>query len=477
MRIDLAPVWLVTRRELRDQFRDWRVMFPLVVFSLLFPFLMLAMAGEALQFVERYGARLIAERFVPFFMLIAGFLPLTVSLVVSLESFVGEKERGTIEPLLSSPLADWQMYLGKLFAGLVFPVVSSYAAIGIYLLNLGRLNIPWPEPIILIQTLVLTGAHALVMVSGSIVISTQSTSVRAANLLASFIIIPVAALIQGETVLMFWGTNEVLWLALAGVVVLAVLLVRAGLAHFRREALLGREIDTINLRRIGSAFWRAFRGGARTPAAWYRRSVFPALRALRLPLIITLLAGLAGVLVAHAMVLRFVPDLLRQLDAAEMPAWAEAMGSGEILSRTVPQISAAWLFGHNLQALLAGFLLGTFSFGVVSMLSYLANVGLIGALLGLVQLAGYSPWAFFLAGILPHGLFELPALVLSAAAVLRMGAVLVTPDARRSIGEVFLDALADWAKVLVGLIIPLLLVAAVIEAHLTPHLLLAVLGP
>ena len=35
-----APVWLVTKRELRDQLRDWRILFPLIVLTLIFPLLM-----------------------------------------------------------------------------------------------------------------------------------------------------------------------------------------------------------------------------------------------------------------------------------------------------------------------------------------------------------------------------------------------------------------------------------------------------
>ena len=109
-----APVWLVTKRELRDQLRDWRILFPLIVLTLVFPFLMNEVARSAVEFVSQYGGTLLVDRLVPFSVLIIGFFPITISLVVALESFVGEKERGTIEPLLSTPLKDWHMYVGKL---------------------------------------------------------------------------------------------------------------------------------------------------------------------------------------------------------------------------------------------------------------------------------------------------------------------------------------------------------------------------
>ena len=101
------------------------------------------------------------------------------------------------------------------------------------------------------------------MVSAAIVISVQSTSVKAANLLASFIIIPVAILMQGEAVMLFWGNEEVLWLAVAGVMIISLLLIRVGIAHFQREYLLGREIDAINLGWIRRTLWKNFFGNSR----------------------------------------------------------------------------------------------------------------------------------------------------------------------------------------------------------------------
>ena len=67
---------------------------------------------------------------------------------------------------------------------------------------------------------------------------------------------------QGEAVMLFWGNEQVLWLAVAGVMIISLLLIRVGIAHFQREYLLGREIDVINLRWMWHTFWRNFIGGA-----------------------------------------------------------------------------------------------------------------------------------------------------------------------------------------------------------------------
>ena len=106
----------------------------------------------------------------------------------------------------------------------------------------------------------LTFAHAVLMVSSAIVISVQATTIRAANLLASFVVVPVAFLLQGETILIFWGNEDVFWFAIVAVTLLAALLVRLGLSHFRREYLLGREIDTINFKLDWAEISRAICG-------------------------------------------------------------------------------------------------------------------------------------------------------------------------------------------------------------------------
>lgn len=475
-RHDLSLVWLISRRELRDQLRDWRVLFPLTVLTLVFPFLMNEVARQAVDYANQYGGNLIIDRLVPFSILIIGFFPITISLVVALESFVGEKERGTIEPLLSTPLYDYQLYLGKLVVGIITPLVASFIAVGLYVVIVSRQNIAMPDPVVMTQLILLTISHAVLMVSAAIVFSVQSTSVKAANLLASFIVIPVAILMQGETVLLFWGNNQVLWLAVVAVLILAGLLIRVGLAHFQREYLLGREIDMLNLRWMARSFWRAFKGDAQTLGGWYRYSVGGTVRKMRLSIFVLAALAVASFFWGLEWTNRNVGGVIARANPEQVADIREEIGETLTLGEFNFDISAPALFLHNLQAVLVIGLLGLFSFSVLGMIAYLANIGVVGVLLGLFDLMGQSPWLMLAAGILPHGVFEIPALVLSSAAVLQLGVVLVTPQMGRTIGEVLIEAVAHWARVIVGLVIPLLAVAAVIEVYITPRLLAYIIG-
>ena len=84
--------------------------------------------------------------------------------------------------------------------------------------------------------------------------------------------------------------------------------------------------------------------------------------------------------------------------------------------------------------------------------------------------------AFLAAFILPHGIFELPAAILTTGLALRIGVVPISPPSELSLGEGMLLALADWFKVVVFLVLPLLLVAAFIEANITPLMVLWIYG-
>lgn len=467
----LRPVFLVAGRELQDQFRDWRVVAPMVVLVLGFPFLMNAFAGQTVKFLNQYGANLVINQLVPASIMIIGFFPITVSLVVALESFVGEKERGTIEPMLSSPLDNWQMYFGKLLVGVATPLITSFLSIGLYLILAYRMGLKLPSGLVMFQLMCLTVAHAFLMVSAAIVISVQSTSVKAANLLASFVVIPVAILMQGEASMLFWGTEDVLWLAVVGVTIIALLLIRLGISHFQREYLLGREIDTFNIGWAWRYFWAEFSGGARSPLQWYLQTV-PAVFKRIAPAVALLLAT---AIISLWMSYDFAMNNLSRVFAAASPddlsRLAERIRRMPDMRMFRENFTTSFLFFNNTRAMIVISLLGSVSFGVLGVILYMANVGLIGGLFGVFQLLGMEAAGLFAYGVLPHGIFELPALIIGSAAVLYVGANIVTPQVGRSMGEVLISLLADWAKVFLGLVIPLLGIAALIEANITPLLL------
>ncbi len=464
---EIKPVLVIINREIQDQVRDWRIVLPIIALTIFFPILMNFTENQAMVLIHRYGADVMADQLVPFFMMIVGFFPISVSLIIALESFVGEKERGSIEPLLNTPLKDWQLYAGKLISAIVPSLIASFLGMGVYILGLLVQGYHLPLPSLLAPILVLVVMQALVMVSGAVVVSSQATSVRAANLLASFIIIPVALLIQLETIVIFSGDYRVLWLFVFGLIIFTILLIRVGLSHFQREELLGREFDVLNIRWGWGIFKNAFIGDSRNIIDWYLRVLPVTIKRLIRPSIFMILLLLFAISIGSSQVHLFSRDLVKS-PVVINENLKSLITDWPVFS--LPPVLAIWW--QNLRAILISFTLGIFSFGILGVMPQIATFGLLGFLLGDIIQNGASVWIYLIGFILPHGLLEIPAVILAGAAILQMGAILAAPTPGKTIAEVWINTLADWFKVMVGAVVPMLFVAAAIEAWVTPHVAL-----
>jgi len=472
---NIRPALIITRRELRDQLRDWRIILPVLLLTLFFPFLANFTTQRILGFAEKYGANILAARFIPFLLMIVGFFPISISLVIALESFAGETERRSIEPLLSSPLTDTQLYLGKLVACVLFPLSAAYLGMIVYLIGIYRSTSWRAEPMFLVLVISLTAVQALVMVSGAVVISTQTTSVRAANLLASFIIIPMALLIQAESIMMLWTDYRVLWWAVLALMILAGLLVRMGISHFNRENLLGVEIDSLNLRWLWLVFRDEFIGDAHSIGDWYRREIPKTIHRMSIPIFWMTLLLITGTYLGATLVkyIGISPEIigLDSLKAIDTQILDQFRQLGFFSTSSV--LTIWW---HNLRAVTIAILLGTFTLGVAGALILMIPMIIIGFFTGLVALTGVSPLTVLTAAIMPHGIFEIPALILAGACILQVGASLVTPYRKQTIGESLVSSIADWAKITLALVVPLFLGAAILEVFASPLLMVRLLG-
>ena len=476
---------IVTRREVRDSLRDWRIIVPIVILTIFFPFLAQEVATRFSNYLAGFGAEIIGERNIPFLLMVIGFFPISISLVIALETFVGEKERRSLEPLLSTPLTNTELYIGKTLAAMIPPLLASYVGMGFYLALALTGALQWRPPAMLIaQIVVLTTVQALVMVTGAVVVSSQTTSTRAANLLASFIIIPMAMLTTGESLIMFLAPDAdsptgigALWAIAAGMTVVVALLLRVGNSVFNREELLGRTIDELNLRGTLVRLWRSVRAvdttltPARSLGEWYRRGVWGSVRRLGLAVPVTALVFAAAL--AAGYIVGQQPEWRLPLPEGGLSA---AAGSFEKLLNTSTQTGALlFIVWQNGRVLLAAAILAIFTFGTAALILTPAAYAVLGYALAQIVLAGYD-LSFFAAAVLIHGVVEIPAIVLATAAALRLGAVVTRPPRGMTVGQAWFLAFGDAAKIGFGLVLPGLIVAAFLEAFVTPGVVLAVLS-
>ena len=465
-------VFTIVKREVRDQFRDWRITMPIAFLTAVFPFLIGYVSSQVVQFVQSFDATIIAESLIPFFLLVVGFFPVTISLVIASESFVGEKERRSIEPLLSSPLEDGELYLGKLIAVMFPPLFGAFIGMGVYLVGVFREFGFVPNLPLTLLVISLTVSQAFVMVSAAVVVSAYATTVRSANLLTSFIVVPMAFLIQWEAIVMFWGDYQDLWWIVLGLSVIALLFIRVGVSHFNREELVGQEFDTLNLRWMLTLFKETVVGDANNVIEWYRTQIPPAVRRLRTSLVV--MAGLllgAWWLGYHLAGIFTFPAEWTNVDPS---GFGDAQQEGLLSLISTEMVFLLWF--HNLRAMLLGSVFGMLTFGILGVLILLLPFVVISYLMVPFLSAGVPVWKFLLGLVLPHGIFEIPAILLLGAAVLQIGVELATPNKGESIADGFVRSVGEWAKIMIGLVIPLLLAAALMESLVTPRLAVWLLG-
>src|SRR3990167_5547782 len=139
-------------------------------------------------------------------------------------------------------------------------------------------------------------------------------------------------------------------------------------------------------------------------------------------------------------ILEFIKEILGK---------TESMSQGQLIK---------FIFLNNIQSSFLGMVFGVF-LGIFPVISAIAN----GYLLGFVaNFAIQENGIFSLWRIFPHGIFELPAVFISFALGLRIGASLLNRKKFRKFNENFISCL----KVFVLIVIPLLIIAAIIEGTL-----------
>jgi stage II sporulation protein M len=151
---------------------------------------------------------------------------------------------------------------------------------------------------------------------------------------------------------------------------------------------------------------------------------------------------IAGVFSSH---LGFIDDLLRNLISQ-----TEGLNAFELM----------WfIFSNNTKSALFAFILGAI-FGIPTLINIIANGGVLGYVLAVVLQEGsiLDWWR-----LLPHGVFELPAIFLSFGLGLWLGTSLFVRKKRlEELQKRFIEGL----RVFFLVVLPLLIIAAIIEGIL-----------
>jgi stage II sporulation protein M len=138
------------------------------------------------------------------------------------------------------------------------------------------------------------------------------------------------------------------------------------------------------------------------------------------------------------------------------------------LLTSLPQSSVfIFIFIKNISAVLISFALSPI-FCLVPVVALIINGGLLGFVSVLV--IQEKSLGYLLAGLLPHGIFELPALIIGEAVALSFGTAMLLALLRKERRSQLLPNLRQNLRYLI-VALALLLPAAIIETYITPLLL------
>ncbi len=184
---------------------------------------------------------LILNQIMPSFFLI---IPIMASSVMAASSFVGEKEKHTLETLLYSPLSLGRLFQSKILAGFSVGMMISYSSFAAMLLVMelesffltGNLLLPAASWLAIM--LLIAPAISLIAIAVTVRSSAKAQTIEEAQQRAVFLIFPILALLIGQFTGIILISAGLLWGVGIVLAALAILLVKRAAGNFTYEKLL-----------------------------------------------------------------------------------------------------------------------------------------------------------------------------------------------------------------------------------------------
>ncbi len=172
----------------------------------------------------------------PFFLLI----PLLISGIITSDSFAGERERNTLEPLLAAPIRPAEVLAGKILTPFLPGMLVTWASFALFTWAVaGLINPHFISPVFPDRTWIFTMALVVPLfllgtVLAQILISMKAASVKAASALNMLLSLPVLflMLLQSSGFVLF-SMQSLTWIVLT-LTLINIGLFLLGLRFFRR---------------------------------------------------------------------------------------------------------------------------------------------------------------------------------------------------------------------------------------------------
>ncbi len=231
----------VIRKEFREYRRNRFIVFTMAAMPVV---VLLILVGETFALPERIPLAAL-RRPVGEALLFLQLIPVMLPTTIAAYAVIGEREQGTLEPVLTTPVTDRALLAGKAIAAVLPTVAISWLLYAVYV-GLAQLFAPavvvsqiWTLDQVVAMA-VLTPALAAFAILVGILISLRSTDFRVAQQLAVLASLPVIGLVALVTFRVI-RPSAALYAAAAGAVgLMAAGCWRLATGLFNRERLLTR---------------------------------------------------------------------------------------------------------------------------------------------------------------------------------------------------------------------------------------------
>lgn len=179
----MTNVWIICRKELKSYFASPIAYLLMAFFALIFGFGFFTATRDFVRFgfmsqmQGRNTPMNVNEQVIRPLLGFASTVALFLIPMIAMRLFSEEKRSGTIELLLTSPIRDWEIIMGKWFGALIFYIcVLAMSAVNIALL-FGFGNPDWKPILVAYLGLILQGGTLLAI--GSFISSTTKNQIIA----------------------------------------------------------------------------------------------------------------------------------------------------------------------------------------------------------------------------------------------------------------------------------------------------------
>jgi ABC-2 type transport system permease protein len=173
-------------------------------------------------------------------------IPLMIASIIAAESFVGEKERKTLEALLYTPATDLELFMGKVIAAFIPAVLFAWINFAIYTVTVNAAGwavmhrIWFPTDVWWVLMFWVAPTIALMGIAATVLISTRVSTFMEAYQASGALVLIVVVLMMGQVFGLLFLSPQVLFLVGAGILILDIVLIRIGVGLFNRSDLIAR---------------------------------------------------------------------------------------------------------------------------------------------------------------------------------------------------------------------------------------------